>query len=221
MAAPRRFLNVESLACHAAPAQHEHMIIKAQPTGKSRPETSLAGHVLIAMPGLPDPEFANSVVYMCAHSEEGAMGIVLNRPIAAPRFADLLEQLEVKPVPPSREIALCKGGPVDNARGFVLHTSDWTGDGSVKVDEDVALTASLDILTALARGGGPRSGILALGYANWGPGQLDTEILQNSWLHAQPDHGLLFDDDHETKWARAMAKLHVTPSRLSTTAGRA
>lgn len=186
-----------------------------------RSETSLAGQVLIAMPGLPDPEFAHSVVYLCAHTGEGAMGIVVNRPLSAPSFSDLLVQLEVTPTALLREIHLCKGGPVDNSRGFVLHTTDWTGDGSLKVDAHVALTASLDILKALARGGGPREGILALGYANWGPGQLDDEMKQNSWLNTQPDLELLFDADHESKWSRALAKLRINPAQLSSVAGRA
>lgn len=186
-----------------------------------RDETSLAGQVLIAMPGLPDPEFEHAVIYLCAHTGEGAMGIVVNRPLAAPKFADLLVQLEVDPRPPARAIALCKGGPVDHSRGFVLHTSDWTGDGSLNVDGRVALTASLDILKALARGGGPREGILALGYANWGPGQLDQEIRQNAWLNARPDLDLLFDADHDSKWFRALAALRVDPGLLSSTAGRA
>jgi len=184
-------------------------------------ESSLAGQVLIAMPGLPDPEFAHSVVYLCAHTGEGAMGIVVNRPLASPSFSDLLVQLEVTPTAAARMIALCKGGPVDHSRGFVLHTTDWTGDGSLKVDAEVALTASLDILKALAKGGGPREGILALGYANWGPGQLDNEIKQNSWLNTQPDLELLFDADHESKWARALAKLRINPAQLSSVAGRA
>ncbi len=191
------------------------------PKTPSREATSLAGQVLIAMPGLPDPEFAHSVVYLCAHSGEGAMGIVVNRPLAAPSFADLLVQLEVSPTPTAREIRLCKGGPVEHSRGFVLHTTDWTGDGSLKVDDTVALTASLDILKAFALGGGPKEGILALGYANWGPGQLDDEILQNSWLNTDPDLPLLFDTDHESKWARALAKLRVTPAQLSNLSGRA
>jgi putative transcriptional regulator len=186
-----------------------------------RPETSLAGQVLIAMPGLHDPEFANSVVYLCAHTDEGAMGIIINRPLAKPSFADLLQQLEVDPKPPARAIALCKGGPVDHGRGFVLHTADWTGDGSLRVDQDVALTASLDVLKAIATGGGPREGILALGYANWGPGQLDDEMKQNSWLNASADAELLFDADHESKWSRALAKLHIQPGRLSSLSGRA
>jgi putative transcriptional regulator len=187
----------------------------------SRPETSLAGQILIAMPGLPDPEFAHSVVYLCAHSNEGAMGIIINRPLREPSFADLLGQLAVGPTPPARAIGLCKGGPVDNSRGFVLHTADWTGDGSLRVDDEVALTASLDVLKAIADGGGPKQGILALGYANWGPGQLDSEMKQNSWLTASADTKLLFDADHPSKWERAMAKLNISPGRLSSASGRA
>jgi putative transcriptional regulator len=116
---------------------------------------------------------------------------------------------------------LCKGGPVDHSRGFVLHTADWTGDGSLRVADDVALTASLDVLKAIARGDGPREAILALGYANWGPGQLDQEMRQNSWLNTRPDPGLLFDGDHDSKWARALATLRVNPAWLSTVAGHA
>ncbi len=129
-----------------------------------------------------DPRFAQSVIYVCAHTDEGAMGIVVNRPLASPSFSDLLKQLGVDPVPPARSIRLCQGGPVDHARGFVLHTADWTGDGSLRVDAQTALTASLDILKAIAAGGGPAQGMLALGYAGWGPGQLEAEFAQNAWL---------------------------------------
>ena len=184
-------------------------------------ETSLTGQVLIAMPAMADHRFAQSVIYVCAHTEEGAMGIVLNRPLAAPTFSDLLTQLSVDPVPPARSIRLCQGGPVDNARGFVLHTSDWTGDGSLRVDDRMALTASLDILKAIAAGGGPAQGVLALGYAGWGPGQLDQEIQDNAWLSAPADLSLVFDDDHETKWRRALATLKIDPLLLSPAAGRA
>jgi putative transcriptional regulator len=189
--------------------------------GFSPEETSLTGQVLIAMPAMADPRFAQSVIYMCAHTEDGAMGIVVNRPLSAPTFTDLLTQLGVDPVPPARTIRLCQGGPVDNARGFVLHTTDWTGDGSLRVDERMALTASLDILKAIAAGGGPAQGVLALGYAGWGPGQLDQEIQQNAWLSAPADPALLFDDDHETKWRRALASLKIDPLLLSPAAGRA
>jgi putative transcriptional regulator len=184
-------------------------------------ETTLTGQVLIAMPTVADTRFSQSVIYMCAHSDEGAMGIVLNRPLAAPTFSDLLTQLSVDPVPPARTIRLCQGGPVDNARGFVLHTSDWTGDGSLRVDDRMALTASLDILKAIAAGGGPAQGVLALGYAGWGPGQLDAEMQQNAWLTAPADLSLVFDDDHETKWRRALASLRIDPLMLAVGAGRA
>lgn len=184
-------------------------------------QMTLTGQVLIAMPAMADTRFATSVIYLCAHTGDGAMGIVVNRPLASPSFADLLQQLGVDPVPPARSIRLCQGGPVDHARGFVLHSADWTGEGSLRVDDATALTASLDILKAIAGGGGPEHGMLALGYAGWGPGQLEQEIGQNAWLSAPADPALLFDDQHATKWRRALAKLKVDPLLLSTAAGRA
>jgi len=184
-------------------------------------EGRLTGQLLIAMPAMNTPHFAQSVIYMCAHTPEGAMGIVVNRPITRPSFDDLLEQLEVLPAPPRRRVELFRGGPVDSARGFVLHTSDWTGEGSLQVNDDVALTASLDVLKAIADGGGPARGLLALGYAGWGPGQLDREFQENAWLSAPATLDLLFDHDNETKWRRAMAILKVDPLLLSGTAGHA
>jgi putative transcriptional regulator len=181
----------------------------------------LTGQLLIAMPAMEDPRFSHSVIYVCAHSSEGAMGLVVNRPLAKPDFDQLLRQLEIDPVPPARRIRLCEGGPVDNGRGFVLHTTDWTGEGSMDVDGTLALTASLDILKVIAGGGGPREGLLALGYAGWGPGQLDNEIQQNAWLSVPADEGLLFDGGHDTKWRRALAKLKIDPLLLSGTAGHA
>jgi putative transcriptional regulator len=181
----------------------------------------LTGQLLIAMPAMNTPHFSQAVIYLCAHTPEGAMGIVLNRPLATPSFDDLLEQLDVAPVPPMRRIELCRGGPVDNARGFVLHTADWTGDGSLVVDDRVALTASLDVLKAIADGGGPKRGFLALGYAGWGPGQLDQEMQDNAWLSAPASVDLMFDSEHGTKWRRAMAILKVDPILLSDTAGHA
>ncbi len=188
-----------------------------------RPEGNgfLTGQLLIAMPTMADPRFAQSVIFMCAHTPDGAMGIVVNRPLAQPSFDELLKQLDIDPVPPARRIRLCSGGPVENARGFVLHTADWTGEGSLQVDEALALTASLDILKAIAGGGGPRAGLLALGYAGWGPGQLDSEITQNAWLFGPADEALVFGEDHETKWRRALAKLHIDPGSLSGAAGHA
>lgn len=149
------------------------------------------------------------------------MGLVLNRPLAKPTFDELLKQLEIEPVPPARRIRLCVGGPVDNARGFVLHTSDWTGEGSLKVTDTLSLTASLDVLKAIAEGGGPRDGILALGYAGWGPGQLDAELAQNAWLSMPIEEKLLFGQGDDTKWRRALGLLKIDPLLLSETAGHA
>ena len=181
----------------------------------------LTGQFLIAMPSMNTPHFSQAVIYVCAHTPDGAMGIVLNRPLASPSFGDLLQQLDVTPVPPARQIDLYRGGPVDSARGFVLHSADWTGDGSLIVDTQIALTASLDVLKAIADGGGPRQGFLALGYAGWGPGQLDREISENAWLSAPASIDILFDIERETKWRRAMAILKVDPILLSGTAGHA
>jgi len=181
----------------------------------------LTGQLLIAMPVMTDPRFAQSVIYVCAHTPEGAMGLVVNRPLAKPSFDDLLRQLEIEPLPPARRIRLCVGGPVDNARGFVLHTTDWTGEGSLKVNDALALTASLDVLKALAEGGGPREGILALGYAGWGPGQLEAEIHQNAWLSLPAQEHLVFGAEHETKWRRALATMKIDPLLLSGSAGHA
>ncbi len=184
-------------------------------------EGLLTGQLLIAMPAMNTPHFSQAVIYICAHTPEGAMGIVLNRPLASPSFSDLLEQLEVRPQPPVRQIELYRGGPVDAARGFVLHTADWTGDGSLMVDPRIALTASLDVLKSIADGGGPARGFLALGYAGWGPGQLDKEMTENAWLSAPASVDIVFDGDHETKWRRAMGILKVNPVLLSGVAGHA
>ena len=184
-------------------------------------QANLTGQLLIAMPAMEDPRFAGAVILMCAHTDEGAMGIVLNQPLAKPSFDKLLQQLDVKPVPPARRIQLCSGGPVDGGRGFVLHTSDWTSDGSLRVDDNLALTASLDVLQEIAGGGGPSKGLLALGYAQWGAGQLDREMGDNVWLSAPAKLDLLFDEDHETKWRRALGILRVDPLLLVGVAGHA
>jgi putative transcriptional regulator len=185
------------------------------------PGRFLTGQLLIAMPAMDDPRFAGSVIYLCAHTEEGAMGLVINRPLARPSFEELLRQLDIMPAPPARHIRLWAGGPVDNGRGFVLHTADWTGEGSLRVNDRLALTASLDVLKAIAEGGGPREGLLALGYAGWGPGQLESELTQNAWLTMPAPEELVFDAGHDTKWRRALAALRIDPLALSAAAGHA
>ena len=149
------------------------------------------------------------------------MGIILNRSLERPSFEGLLQQLEIAPLPPQRDIRLCAGGPVENVRGFVVHTTDWMADGTLRVDEGLGLTTSLDILKAVAQGRGPKECLLALGYAGWGPGQLEIEFSQNSWLSVPADEALVFKGDNDTRWRRAMEKLHVDPALLSPTAGHA
>jgi putative transcriptional regulator len=181
----------------------------------------LTGQLLIAMPAMQDPRFARTVICLCAHSGDGAMGIVLNKPLDGLSFEELLKQLNLDPVPPQRRIRLMSGGPVENGRGFVLHSDDWETEGSLKVQPGVALTASVDILKAIAGGGGPREGFLALGYAGWGPGQLESEIQQNAWLSVPADERLLFAEAPDRLWREALAKLHIDPALLSGVAGHA
>jgi putative transcriptional regulator len=173
------------------------------------------------MPQMEDHRFVRSVVFLCAHNAEGAMGLVLNKLIGSLTLPELLEKLGI----PSEGIVgtprVHFGGPVEAARGFVLHSADYREAGSLDVGENLALTATLDILRAIGRGEGPQKSLLALGYAGWGPGQLDGELQQNGWLHVAPDDGILFDDELEGKWTRALAKLGVDLSVLSADAGHA
>lgn len=181
----------------------------------------LTGQLLVAMPGIGDERFDKTVIYLCAHSEEGAMGLVINQEIDSLTFPDLLEQLGIDPVPTATQIQVQFGGPVESGRGFVLHSPDYVQDGTLVVDDSVALTATVDILRAIADGEGPRNTMLALGYAGWGPGQLDTEIKANGWLHVPADDDLIFGEDLETKWERAMTKIGIDPRMLSDVAGNA
>jgi putative transcriptional regulator len=181
----------------------------------------LTGQLLVAMPQMRDPRFARSVIYMCAHSADGAMGLVVNRQVGSITFDDLLQQLNIGPNKRSDEIRVHFGGPVEQGRGFVLHSSDYLQTGSLRVDDQVALTATLDILKEMAAGGGPRKSLLALGYAGWGPGQLDAEIQANGWLSVSSDEALVFDADLDHKWERAIGKIGIDFSQLSSDAGHA
>ncbi len=182
----------------------------------------LTGKLLIAMPGMQDPRFTKTVIYMCAHGEEGAMGLVLNKVLDNLTFPDLLAQLGIESVGIGDQIQIHFGGPVESSRGFVLHSPDYMRDGTMVVDDDVALTATVDILKAMAAGTGPRNSMLALGYAGWGAGQLDSEIMANGWLHAPADDDLVFGHGTmEEKWERSIGKLGIDPLMLSDVAGHA
>jgi putative transcriptional regulator len=200
---------------------------------RSKPKTSargyLDGQMLIAMPAMHDERFARSLIYVCAHSTEGAMGIIVNQPAANISFPELLVQLEVIPAAdriqlPTRveTVRVLKGGPVETGRGFVLHSADFFIENStLPIDEGICLTATLDILKAIARGDGPASAILALGYAGWAPGQLENEIQQNGWLHCSADKDLIFGSDIEGKYEAALRKLGIDLAMLSSEAGHA
>lgn len=184
----------------------------------------LEGKMLIAMPTIGDPRFERTLIYICVHNPEGAMGIVVNKPAPNITFPDLLERLSIH-MPRAGAAIACPvlvGGPVEMGRGFVLHTQDYFSEEStLPVDEDVGLTASVDILRAMAGGRGPRHALLALGYSGWAPGQLDAEIQANGWLHCDPDPELLFGLDLDVKYHQALAKLGVDLSLLSGDAGHA
>jgi putative transcriptional regulator len=189
----------------------------------------LDGQFLLAMPGMADQRFARSVVYICAHSSEGAMGLIINQPARKITFPDLLQQLEllepeelIRLPDPAEKMQVLKGGPVETGRGFVLHSSDFFIDNStLTIDDAVSLTATVDILRAIARGHGPQQAVLALGYAGWSPGQLEEEIQQNGWLNVPADPSLLFDRDVDSKWGRAIRLLGIDPAMLSGEAGHA
>ncbi|MCZ6604854.1 MAG: YqgE/AlgH family protein [Alphaproteobacteria bacterium] len=180
----------------------------------------LDGQMLIAMPTMGDPRFTKSVIYLCAHSAEGAVGLVINKPIDTLTFPELLEQLEIE-TRDRDDMPVHFGGPVEARRGFVLHSAEFVEDGTLVVDEKIALTATIDILREIAKGTGPRQTLLALGYAGWGPGQLESEIHDNAWLNAPADTAIIFDGTLDTKWERALATLGIDQAMLSGTAGRA
>jgi putative transcriptional regulator len=187
------------------------------------------GQLLIAMPGIGDPRFDHSVIYLCAHSESGAMGIIVNKRMPEMSFADLLARLAIVEskeralMPESaRDMPVQYGGPVEPARGFVLHSPDYhSTEATLPIDEQIALTATLDILRAIAGGDGPRRALLALGYAGWGPGQLENEIQRNGWLSCEADNDLVFGYDFDGKYGLALQKIGVDPAKLSSLAGHA
>ena len=185
--------------------------------------SDLTGKLLIAMPGMGDPRFERSVVLLCAHSPEGTMGLIVNKPIPELGFADLLKQLKIPAADRAQDaIRVHFGGPVEHGRGFVLHTSDYAANAStLRVPGGFGMTATLDILEHIATGTGPRRAFLALGYSGWGPGQLEDEILQNGWLTADADPDLVFAPDNGGKWAGALKSLGIDALTLSADAGRA
>src|ERR1700730_17661100 len=196
---------------------------------KSAGRGYLDGQMLIAMPTMRDERFARSLIFVCAHSSEGAMGIVVNQPAPNIRFSELLVQLEVIPAaeliqlpPRAGVIKVLKGGPVETGRGFVLHSADFYIENSkLPIDDGICLTATLDILNAIARAVIEESAVLALGHPGWAPGQLESEIQENGWLHCSADPELIFGPDIDGKYGRALRKIGIDPGKLSSQAGHA
>jgi putative transcriptional regulator len=193
-------------------------------------EGYLDGQLLIAMPAMGDPRFSRSVIYLCAHSSEGAMGIIINQRAPNISFTELLEQLNIIvpsedsiSLPPSLgTMAVHLGGPVETGRGFVLHSADYfKAESTLPIDESVCLTATIDILRDIAHGSGPNKALLALGYAGWAPGQLENEIQANGWLNCPADPELIFDPQVDRKYHRALNRLGIDPIRLVNDSGHA
>lgn len=183
----------------------------------------LSGRLLIAMPGIGDPRFERSVVFLCAHDEEHAIGLAINRPLDGLTLESLFEKIGVdRPIRRVADEAVLMGGPVERERGFVLHTDDYLCDGvSMPVKDGLALTTTKDVLQALTGEAAPRRALLALGYAGWGPGQLEREVRESAWLVCDADETLLFGVDHDHKWAHALEKLGISPAMLAMEGGRA
>jgi putative transcriptional regulator len=180
----------------------------------------LTGQLLIAMPAMPDPRFARSVIYMCSHGPNGAMGLVINRLYGEVSFRALMKQLNIKAAG-DVELPVHYGGPVESGRGFVLHSTDYLKEGAMRIDDNIALSATIEILQDLTTGEGPERAMLALGYTGWGAGQLDAEMQANGWLTADADDEILFGPEIETKWERALAKIGISAHMLSGEAGHA
>ncbi|MFY9211309.1 MAG: YqgE/AlgH family protein [Aestuariivita sp.] len=182
----------------------------------------LAGHLLIAMPGMGDPRFDGSVVLMCSHSEEGAMGLIVNKPAPEVRFSELLEQLDIAPQSAALNRPVHFGGPVEGGRGFVLHSRDYgSAIHTLQVTPEIGMTTTLDVLEDIGRGAGPAKAMMILGYAGWGPGQLERELAQNGWLTTEASADLVFDVADARKWSSALKTLGIEPVMLSGAAGRA
>jgi putative transcriptional regulator len=183
--------------------------------------TNLTNHFLIAMPGLADPNFYHTVTYLCAHNDEGAMGIIINRPMEL-QLGEILGQMDITASHPgSREAPVYDGGPVQRERGFVIHRPQGSWDSMLPVGTDIGVTTSRDVLVAMAKGEGPERSLVALGYAGWGAGQLEREIAENAWLSGPADPDILFELPSEQRWEASAALLGVDLNLLSSDAGHA
>lgn len=186
------------------------------------PQTFLTEHLLVAMPSMGDPRFERTVIFLCSHDEEGAMGLVVNAPVAGVDFADLAEQLSLPGQPPVRNVPVRGGGPVEKSRGFLLHSGEYAAEqATLSISPAFGMTATIEALKALSEGDGPRDALLALGYSGWGPGQLEGELQQNAWLTVPATPELVFHTPAEAQWDKALAAIGIDPRLLAATGGSA
>ena len=182
---------------------------------------NLTGQIIVSMPSLQDERFFKTVIYMCAHSDDGSMGIIINKKIDYDLYPDLLEQLGIDKPLNNKKLFIRYGGPVESGRGFVLHSDDIVRKETLNINKGVALTSTAEFFDDLSVGKGPKNSILALGYAGWGPGQLENEIIQNSWMTLSVDNTFLFDNEVSNKWSEAYKIIGIDPNKLSFNSGTA
>tara|TARA_Y100000780_G_scaffold1974_1_gene1955 strand:+ start:147 stop:698 length:552 start_codon:yes stop_codon:yes gene_type:complete len=182
---------------------------------------NLTGQIIVSMPSLEDERFYKTVIYICAHSSEGSMGIIINKKIDYDLYPDLLQQLGIDKPLNNKKLFIRYGGPVESGRGFVLHSDDMMRKETLNIDKGVALTSTAEFFDDLSKGKGPKNCILALGYAGWQPGQLESEIMRNSWMSLSVDNSFLFDDEVSRKWSQAYKLMGIDPNSLSSESGRA
>ena len=198
------------------------LLKREQASDKSAEKGYLTGKLLVATPFLFDSRFFHSVIYICGHDANGAIGLVINRLLPSISFEELLRQIDVLEFPQSiPDVSIYYGGPIEMGRGFVLHTNDYQSNSTVPIDDSISITATLDIIKAIAQGNGPDKSLLALGYTGWISGQLEQEIMDNSWLSIDPSTSLIFDMPIDEKWRGSMASIGVDPAILSMESGHA
>lgn len=189
-------------------------------------QNGLTGKILLAMPGMGDPRFHRAVIVLCAHDSSGAMGIVINHTLPGVDFGQLISQMDIDVssgdrLPPAGRVPVINGGPVENTRGFILHSADFMQEGTIRIDGNISVTGTVDALRAVAEGKGPDQMIFALGYSGWGPGQLDRELQDNVWLVFDCDPEIVFGVAPDKKWEQALRRMGMDPLMLSSRAGRA
>ena len=182
---------------------------------------NFTGKILLSLPNMQDSRFHKSVIYVCAHSKEGAMGFIINKSLEMEFYPGLLKQLGIDQLPQNKKILFNYGGPVEPNRGFILHSDDFIKTESITIDDGLALTSTAEIFNNLSKGGGPKNSMLAIGYTGWGPGQLEEEILNNGWMFTKASSNFIFNEDSSAKWKNAYKIIGIDPYSINKNSGKA